>query len=140
MPRPPTPLEIARHLNAAETTAPAWNLNVVDAGDGWARVTMPVGPDMLNGLGIAHGGMIFALADTAFAYACNSGNVRSVAFQASITFLAAAQAGELLTAEATRNAEAGRSGVYTVTVTGEDGRTVAVCQGVSRTAGGAVLD
>jgi acyl-CoA thioesterase len=96
--------------------------------------------DMLNGHGIAHGGMVFALADTAFAYACNSRNVRTVAAQASIVFLDAAREGELLTAEAEEEALAGRSGVYNVRVTGEDDRAIAVFQGFSRSLGGPVID
>jgi acyl-CoA thioesterase len=83
--------------------------------------------------------MIFALADTAFAYACNSRNVRTVAAQASIVFLDAAREGELLVAEAQEEALAGRSGVYNVKVTGEDGRTIATFQGLSRAIGGAVI-
>ena len=86
---------------------------------------------MLNGHGIAHGGMIFALADTAFAYACNSRNVTTVAAQASIVFLDAAREGEMLVAEAREAALAGRSGVYNVSVRGEDGRAIAEFQGLS---------
>ena len=133
-------LAVANRLNALETTAPVWDLKVVDAGAGWARCAMVVAGDMLNGLGTAHGGMIFALADTAFAYACNSRNVRTFAQQASISFLSPGKPGETLTAEAREDAAEGRSGVYTVTVTGEDGRKVAVFQGLSRTAGGPVIE
>jgi acyl-CoA thioesterase len=133
-------LKIARALNAAETTAPVWNLDVEDAGAGWARCTMIVGKDMLNGLGTAHGGMIFALADTAFAYACNSRNVRTFAQHASISYLSPGKPGERLTAIAREDAAEGRTGVYTVTVTGEDDRIVAIFQGLSRTAGGKVVE
>ena len=133
-------LKIARALNAAETTAPFWDLKVEDAGAGWARCSMIVGADMLNGLGTAHGGMVFALADTAFAYACNSRNVRTFAQHASISYLSPGKPGERLTAMAREDAAEGRTGVYTVTVTGEDGRIVAVFQGLSRTAGGKVVE
>jgi acyl-CoA thioesterase len=133
-------LKIARALNAAETTAPVWNLVVEDAGVGRARCSMRVGADMLNGHGTAHGGMIFALADTAFAYACNSRNVRSFAQAASISFLSPARAGEILTATAREDGAGGRASAYTVTVAGEDGRTVAVFHGLARTAGGPVVD
>ena len=94
---------------------------------------------MLNGHGNAHGGMIFALADTAFAYACNSRNVRTVAAQASIAFVEAGREGELLQAEASEQALQGRSGVYTATVRGEDGRTIAIFQGLSRSVGGPII-
>lgn len=133
-------LKIARALNAAETTAPVWDLKVEDAGAGWARCSMVVGADMLNGLGTAHGGMIFALADTAFAYACNSRNVRTFAQHASISYLSPGRPGEKLTAVAREDAAEGRTGVYTVTVTGEDQRNVAIFQGLSRTAGGKVVE
>jgi acyl-CoA thioesterase len=133
-------LKIARHLNAAETTAPVWDLKVEDAGVGWARCSMVVGADMLNGLGTAHGGMLFALADTAFAYACNSRNVRTFAQHASISFLSPGNPGEKLIATAREDAAAGRSGVYTVAVTGDDERIVAIFQGLSRTAGGPVVE
>lgn len=133
-------LQIARRLNAAETTAAAWDLRVEDAGVGWARCSMVIKSDMLNGLGTAHGGVIFALADTAFAYACNSRNVRTFAQHASISFLSPARGGEKLVATAREDAASERTGVCTVTVTGEDGRTVAVFQGLSRTAGGKVVE
>jgi acyl-CoA thioesterase len=100
---------------------------------------MKVRPDMLNGHGTAHGGMIFALADTAFAYACNGRNLRTVAAQASIVFLDAAREGEMLVAEAREQALAGRSGVYNVSVTTADGRAVAEFQGFSRSIGGPVI-
>jgi acyl-CoA thioesterase len=101
---------------------------------------MLVRPDMLNGHRIAHGGMIFALADTAFAYACNSRNVSTVAQQASIVFLAPAHEGERLSAEAKEQSLAGRSGVYAVTVRNGKGDTVAVFQGLSRAVGGEVVE
>ena len=78
---------------AAEGTGPAWGIEIEEAREGYARIRMTLRADMLNGHGIAHGGMIFALADTAFAYACNSRNLRSVAAQASIVFLDAAREG-----------------------------------------------
>jgi acyl-CoA thioesterase len=124
---------------ADEGTGPAWAIEIEEARDGYARIRMKLRPDMLNGHGIAHGGMIFALADTAFAYACNGRNLRTVAAQASIVFLDAARAGEVLVAEAREQATAGRSGVYIVSVRTEDGRAVAEFQGLSRTLGGPVI-
>lgn len=131
--------KVAQWLHAREGTANAWDLAFEGAGAGWARAGMVLRADMANGHGAAHGGMIFALADTAFAWACNSRNVKTVAQQASITFLSAGKIGERLTAEAREEALAGRSGVYKVTVTGEDGRIVALFQGVSRALGDAVI-
>src|SRR3954464_2606422 len=115
-----------------EGTASAWNFVLAEAREGYARVSMTVRADMLNGHAIAHGGMIFALADTAFAYACNSRNVSTVAQAASVVFLASATAGERLVAEAHEQALSGRSGVYAVTVSTADGRKIAEFQGLSR--------
>ena len=131
---------IALKLNALEGTAPAWNLTVDEARTGYARVRMPLRADMLNGHRMAHGGMIFAIADTAFAYACNSHNERTVAQQASIVFLAPARDGDVLIAEAREDARAGRSGVYSVEIRTEDGRAIARFQGLSRTIGGQIID
>lgn len=130
---------IAERLHAAEGTARAWNLKLEGAGEGWARCSMVVRDDMLNGHGVAHGGIIFSLADTAFAWACNSRNVKTLAQAATISFLSVVKPGESLLAEAREESVAGRSGVYTVTVSAGDGRVVAVFQGLSRSPGGAVL-
>ena len=131
--------KVARAMLAAEGTGPAWGIEIEEASEGYARIRMRLRADMLNGHRIAHGGMVFALADTAFAYACNSRNLRTVAAQASIVFLDAAREGELLIAEAREEALAGRSGVYNATVRGEDGRTIATFQGLSRSIGGALI-
>jgi acyl-CoA thioesterase len=132
-------VSIAAKMRADEGTGAAWGVEIEEAREGYARIRMTLRPDMLNGHGIAHGGMIFALADTAFAYACNSRNVTTVAAQASIIFLDAAREGEILVAEAKEAAFAGRSGVYTVSVRGEGGRVIAEFQGYSRTLGGPVI-
>ncbi|MDT9599975.1 hydroxyphenylacetyl-CoA thioesterase PaaI [Sphingosinicella rhizophila] len=132
--------QIAATMLEQEGAGPAWGIRIEEVREGYARIRMSLRPDMLNGHGIAHGGMVFALADTAFAYACNSRNVRTVAAQASIVFLDAAQEGEILVAEAEEQALVGRSGVYQVKVTGEGGRAIAEFQGFSRTIGGAVIE
>ena len=100
---------------------------------GNATLSMPVAATMLNGHGICHGGYIFTLADSAFAFACNSYNQLVVAQQNQITYLAPGKAGERLTATAVEQSRVGRSGVYDVTVTGENGRTIALFRGLSRT-------
>jgi len=131
---------VAKKLHSLEGTSRVWSLKFEGAGEGWAHASMVVREDMLNGHGTAHGGMIFALADTAFAWACNSRNVKTFAQHASISFLSAGREGERLTARAQEETAEGRTGVYTVRVTGDDGRVVAIFQGLSRTAGGAVID
>ncbi len=131
---------VAETMLAREGTGPAWGLEIEAAGEAVSRVVMTVLPEMLNGHGTTHGGMIFALADTAFAYACNSRNEVNVAQSASISYLSPAHAGERLVAEAREVGNDGRTGVYEVTVRGPDGRIVAVFQGLSRSIGGAVIE
>ena len=130
---------VAQGFLAREGTGPAWGIEVEEAREGYARIAMIVRADMLNGHDMAHGGMIFALADTAFAYACNSRNQTTVAQHAAITFLSPVREGERLIAEAQERALEGRSGVYEVTVR-SGARVVATFQGLSRAVGGATLD
>jgi acyl-CoA thioesterase len=125
---------------AAEGTGPAWGVRIEEARAGYARISMQLRDDMLNGHRIAHGGIVFALADTAFAYVCNGRNERAVAAQASIVFLGSAREGETLVAEAAEVASEGRSGVTRVAVRTGDGRTVAEFTGYSRTIGGALVE
>ena len=130
---------VAREMLAAEGTGPAWGIRIEEARHRYARVSMVVRPDMLNGHGIGHGGMVFALADTAFAYVCNGGNHASVAAQASIIFLDKVAEGETLVAEAEEVVREGRAGVTRVAVRTSDGRAIAEFTGYSRTLGGAVV-
>lgn len=130
---------VAEAMLAREGTGPAWGLVIEDAREGYALVRMKLRPDMLNAHTIAHGGMIFALADTAFAYACNSRNEATVAQNASISFLNPARAGDVLFAEAQESARTGRSGVYHVAVRAGDGRMIAEFTGLSRTIGGPTI-
>jgi acyl-CoA thioesterase len=130
---------VARAMLAAEGTGPAWGIEIEEAREGYARIRMTVRADMLNGHGIAHGGMLFALADTAFAYACNSRNLRTVAAQASIVFLDQAREDEVLIAEAREQALVGRSGVYGVSVRTAEGRAIAEFHGFSRSLGGQLI-
>jgi len=115
-------------------------LEFVEIVPGGATISMEVRRDMLNSHGTCHGGVIFTLADSAFAYACNSRDATTLAQTCSVTFLVAGQLGDVLTAEAREVSRAGRSGVYDVTVTRQDGVVVAEFRGVTRTVRGAVLD
>ncbi len=105
---------------------------------GYARMTMRVRKDMLNGHATCHGGYIFMLADSAFAFACNSHNFNTVGAGCTIDYLAPAREGELLVAEAVEQALLGKTGVYDVTVTNQDGRKVALFRGKSHRVGGMV--
>nr|WP_237488755.1 hydroxyphenylacetyl-CoA thioesterase PaaI [Microbacterium sp. TL13] len=100
---------------------------------GDALVTMTVRPDMLNGFAITHGGFVFALADTAFAIACNEDDRVTVAAGADIAFLRSTAAGQTLTAHAVRRARSGRTGLYDVRVSDESGAIVAEVRGRSVT-------
>lgn len=128
---------VAHHLLDAEGTD--WGISIEEARLGYVRLRMTVRADMTNGHGNAHGGMIFALADTAFAYACNARNEASVAASASILFLAPAPLGAQLVAEAREEALAGRSGAYSVLVRLSDGTAIAHFQGQSRKVGGPII-
>src|SRR5262245_52218637 len=125
---------------AAEGTGPAWGIAIEEARAGYARLSMIVRADMLNGHRIVHGGMVFALADTAFAYVCNGRNEKTVAAQASIVFLGSANEGDQLIAEAEEAATEGRSGVTRVAVRTSGGRAIAEFTGYSRTLGGPVVE
>ena len=128
--------KVARAMLASEGTGPAWGIEIDEAREGYARIRMTVRADMLNGHRRAHGGMVYALADTAFAYACNSRNLATVGAQATMVFLDAAGEGDVLIAEAQEAALVGRSGVYNVSVRTDGGRAIAEFQGFSRSIGG----
>jgi acyl-CoA thioesterase len=107
---------------------------------GYARMRMQVREDMLNGHGTCHGGYIFMLADSAFAFACNSHNFNTVGAGCTIDYLAPGRAGDVLVAEAVEQALAGKTGVYDVVVTDQDGRKVALFRGKSHRVAGHVVD
>ena len=133
-------LQVARALMAREGTADHWGLSLEEAREGYARVSMELRDFMLNGHRTAHGGMIFALADSAFAYACSSRNLATVAQAATIHFLSPVRAGETLIAEARELMLVGRTGSYVVDVRTADGRAVASFHGLSRSIGGPVIE
>ena len=105
---------------------------------GYARMTMAVRQDMLNGHHTCHGGYIFMLADSAFAFACNSHNHNTVGAGCTIEYLAPGRLGDRLVAEAVEQALSGKTGVYDVKVSNQDGRTVALLRGKSHRIGGLV--
>jgi acyl-CoA thioesterase len=106
---------------------------------GEAVLSMPIRPDMTNGHGICHGGFIFTLADSAFAFACNTYNQRTVAQQCAVTFLQPGLRGDTLTAHAVERNRSGRSGIYDVTVRNGQGDVIAEFRGHSRTIPGTLL-
>lgn len=112
---------------------------IAHIGPGRAALTMTVTEAMANGHGTCHGGFIFTLADSAFAFACNTVDQRSVAQQAAITFVAPAFVGDHLTATAREISRRGRGGITDVTVTNQKGETIAEFRGHSRTVKGTLL-
>jgi acyl-CoA thioesterase len=110
----PGPVET---MMASDAASRMLGIDLVGYGPGWARTRMTVTGDMVNGHGIGHGGLIFSLADTAFACACNSWGPVTVAAECDIIFVAPARAGDVLTAEARMRSRFGRAGLYDVTVT-----------------------
>ena len=110
-------------------------MGILQVRPGEAVLTMTVGPHMVNGHGIAHGGFIFLLADSTFAFACNSHNERAVAAQCNISFIRPGKLGDRLIATAREISRTGRSGIYDVRVT-VDETAIAELRGHSRTLGG----
>ncbi len=108
-------------------------MQVDSVGPGFSKVSMSVRPDMLNGHKTCHGGFITTLADSAFAFACNSHNEVTVASGIVVDFLAPAHEGDRLVAECHEVALTGRTGVYDIRVTNQHGKTVVVMRGRSHT-------
>jgi acyl-CoA thioesterase len=131
----PTPQALADHVRhgmlANDRATLGLGIAITAMGPGHATLTMAVRPDMLNGFDICHGGFITTLADSAFAFACNSRNDMTVASGLSVDFLAPAREGDLLTAQATEVSLAGRTGVYDVSVHNQRHEAVAVFRGRS---------
>jgi acyl-CoA thioesterase len=125
---------------ARDGASQALGMTIEGARAGYARVAMTVSAQMVNGHGSAHGGMTYTLADSAFAFACNSRNEPHVALQCSISYTAAVRLGDRLVAEAEERSLKGRTGVYDVTVTRGDGEMVAVFRGVCYRVKGTVLE
>jgi acyl-CoA thioesterase len=130
---------VAETLYASDQASQSHGIRIEAVRPGYARLTMPVRSDMVNGHRICHGGMVFTLADSAFAFACNSYNESTVAAAASIDFLAAAYEGDELTAEATELWRTQRNGIYEITVTNQKGARIAFFRGRSYRINGHVV-
>jgi acyl-CoA thioesterase len=139
-----TPKERAEQSAAAmwagDRASEWFGMKLVDIDEGRAVLSLIVQPHHANGLGICHGGVTFSLADSAFAFACNSRNQSTVAQQNQITYLAPAKIGETLIAIANETSLSGRSGVTDVIVETESGKKIAVFRGLSRAVQGTLFD
>ena len=138
-----TPDELARATAAAmyenDACSRALGLEIMEVRAGYARLRMTVRDDFLNGHQICHGGLIFTLADSTFAFACNSYNVNTVASGCSIEFLRPVHGGDVLIAEAVEQTLSGRTGIYDIRVTNRAGETVAMFRGKSAQIKGNVI-
>jgi acyl-CoA thioesterase len=138
-----TPEEIAeavgRTMFEKDAASRGLGMALDEIAPGYARMSMRVREDMLNGHAICHGGFIFTLADSTFAFACNSYNQNTVAQLARIDFCASVRAGVKLVAEGRERRRSGRTGVYDITVKAEDGVEVALFRGNSYTIKGQVI-
>lgn len=131
---PHTLAEAVRHgMFKDDAASQGLGMQIEAVGPGYARIAMTVRPDMLNGFRICHGGFITTLADSAFAFACNSHNELTVAAGIVVDFLAPAHEGDRLVAECHEVALTGRTGVYDIKVTNQHGKTVVVMRGRSHT-------
>jgi acyl-CoA thioesterase len=130
----------AEAMYARDVASQALGITIDGVGPGAARARMTVRDDMLNGHGICHGGYLFTLADTAFAFACNTYDDVTVAAGADVTFLAPVSGGMQLVATAVERTRRGRSGLYDVTVSTTDRDVVAEFRGRSRSLGRPLLD
>ena len=126
-------------MYARDRASQALGMQIVKIAPGFAAMTMTVRADMLNGHATCHGGFIFSLADSAFAFACNSHNLTTVAAGCTIEYLAPAREGDVLTATGRERALVGRSGIYDIDVTNQHGATIAVFRGKSARIRGHVI-
>ena len=128
----------AEQMFQQDTCAQAMGMHIDAVDAGYAQVSMTVGPQMLNGHQTCHGGQLFSLADTAFAYACNSQGLAAVASAASIDFLRPAFVGELLTATARVKHQGKLTGVYDIEIVNQQQKVVALFRGKSHRIGGTI--
>ena len=131
---------VAETMFSNDRASQALGIRIATVTPGRAELTMTVRDDMLNGHAICHGGFIFALADSTFAFACNSYNRNTVAQGCSIEYLAPAHAGDVLHAVGVERSRGGRTGVYDIEVRNQNGRTVALFRGKSYRIDGHVVD
>jgi acyl-CoA thioesterase len=131
---------VAAAMYARDRASQAMGMRLAAVGPGRAELTMTVRADMLNGHAICHGGFIFTLADSAFAFACNSYNLTTVASGCTIDFVAPAHEGDALTARAAERSVSGRTGVYDIEVTNQRGETIAFFRGKAYRVRGQVVD
>jgi acyl-CoA thioesterase len=130
---------VAAEMFARDRASQAMGMRIARVGPGRAELTMKVRTDMLNGHATCHGGFIFTLADSAFAFACNSANLTTVASGCSIDFITPAREDDVLTAIGQERSLSGRTGVYDIEVRNQRGETIALFRGKSHRIKGHVI-
>lgn len=121
--------QVVDHMMKEDAFSNWLGIEVIDIKEGYSKIKMPVRPEMVNGLGIAHGGIAFSLADSAFAFACNNRNNLSVALDVTISFIKAVHIDDDLFAEAVEIHNGRTTGVYLITVTNQRNEQVALFKG-----------
>jgi acyl-CoA thioesterase len=130
----------ARAMYDADHASRWLGMQIVEIAPGLCRMTMTIRPEMVNGHRICHGGLIFSLADSAFAFACNSHGDNTVAAGATIDFLAPGREGDVITATAHEQWRSGRSGIYEVVVANQRDETIALFRGRSQRVAGRLVE
>lgn len=124
-----TPEQVIDHIMKTDAFSNWLGISVIELKEGYSKIQMTVRPEMMNGLGIIHGGIAFSLADSAFAFACNGRNNLSVALDNSINYLKPVYPGDIIVAEATEIHNGRSTGLYQVTMSNQHGHTVAIFKG-----------
>ena len=134
-----TPADVVNHMMKHDLFSQWLGIEVLEINEGYSRIVMTVRPEMSNGFGIAHGGVAFSLADSAFAFACNNRNNLSVALDTSINFTKQVVPGDQLTAEAKEIHNGRTTGLYHITITNQHEQVVAVFKGTCFRTGKALI-
>ncbi len=124
-----TPKEVVNHMMQHDLFSQWLGIEVIEVKEGYSKIKMTVREEMINGFGIVHGGIAFALSDSAFAFACNNRNVLSVALDTSINFLKPVAVGDTLTAEAKELHNGKSTGLYHISITNQNDHLVAIFKG-----------
>ena len=125
-----TPQEVVSHMMENDLFSQWLGIEVLDVKEGYSKIKMTVRKEMINGFGIVHGGIAFALSDSAFAFACNNRNVLSVALDTAINFLKPVHVRDVLTAEAKEMHNGKSTGLYHITITNQNNHIIALFKGL----------
>ncbi len=134
------PLDVVNHMLISDAFSNWLGIKVIEINEGYSKIQMTVRAEMLNGLGIVHGGIAFSLADSAFAFACNNRNNLSVALDTSINFIKAVHIADILIAEAVEMHNGKSTGIYHITISNQEQQTVALFKGTCFRTGKSIIN